>query len=54
MTAETEKLYPYPIEYEAPSLTILGSFHDLTLCDKIWGSSDGNTFMGGPIVCRSA
>jgi len=40
--------------YEAPSLTIIGSVHELTLgCDKKLGSSDGFTFMGNNIVCVS-
>jgi hypothetical protein len=51
MTPESDS--PRPIEYEAPTLTTLGSLHDLTLCDKVFGSSDGNTFMGTPIICRS-
>ena len=40
--------------YEAPSLTLIGSVHDLTLgCDKTFGSSDGFTFQGAPITCAS-
>jgi hypothetical protein len=51
MNAETRSAQL--VEYEAPTLTTLGSLHDLTLCDKVYGDSDGNTFMGTPIVCRS-
>jgi hypothetical protein len=40
--------------YEAPAVKTLGSLHDLTLgCDKTLGDSDGYTFMGQAIVCRS-
>lgn len=42
--------------YEAPALVVLGALHELTLegCDKRLNGSDGFTFMGEPIVCRSA
>ncbi|WP_157592251.1 lasso RiPP family leader peptide-containing protein [Solirubrobacter soli] len=41
---------PEPKQYEAPSLTVLGSVHALTQTqDKKWGGSDGFTFMGQPI-----
>jgi len=42
-------------EYEPPRLVELGAFHELTLqtCDKRLNGSDGFTFMGQPIVCRS-
>jgi hypothetical protein len=43
--------------YEAPALVVLGALHELTLedgCDKRLAGSDGFTFMGQPIVCRSA
>jgi hypothetical protein len=44
-----------PVTYEAPTLRVLGSIHELTLgCDKKLGSSDGNTFVGQAIVCSSA
>lgn len=40
--------------YEAPALVELGALQELTLgCDKQMGSSDGFTFMGQAIVCRS-
>jgi hypothetical protein len=41
--------------YEAPALRVLGSVHELTQqgCDKRLNGSDGFTFMGQPIVCRS-
>ncbi|HEX2044596.1 MAG TPA: lasso RiPP family leader peptide-containing protein [Gaiellaceae bacterium] len=43
------------IEYESPTLTVLGTVYALTLgCDKQLSGSDGFTFMGQPIVCRSA
>lgn len=43
--------------YERPTLTVLGTLHDLTLAscvDKTWGSSDGHTMMGVAIRCSSA
>jgi hypothetical protein len=41
--------------YQAPSLRVLGSVAELTQgCDKTYNGSDGFTFMGVPIVCRSA
>jgi hypothetical protein len=41
--------------YEAPKLTVIGTVHELTQgCDKQNGSSDGFTFMGNVIVCRSS
>jgi len=47
-TAET-------VAYEAPVMRVLGSVADLTQsCDKRFGGSDGFTFMGQAIVCRSA
>jgi hypothetical protein len=43
------------LPYEAPSLTVLGSVAELTQgCDKTLGSSDGFTFQGNTIVCRSS
>ena len=41
--------------YEAPALRVLGSVQELTQqgCDKRLNGSDGFTFMGQPIVCRS-
>lgn len=41
--------------YDAPALVELGALQELTLqgCDKRLGDSDGFTFMGQPIVCRS-
>jgi hypothetical protein len=45
-----------PQPYEAPTITVIGSVHELTLqfpCDKRLNGSDGFTFMGQPIVCVS-
>ena len=43
------------LRYEAPALTVLGSVAELTQgCDKTLGSSDGFTFQGTAIVCRSS
>ena len=44
-----------PGVYQAPALRVLGTVADLTqYCDKQLGGSDGWTFMGQAIVCRSA
>jgi hypothetical protein len=41
--------------YEAPAVRVLGSVAELTQgCDKQLGGTDGFTFMGQSIVCRSA
>jgi len=40
--------------YEAPSLVDLGGLAELTLCNKDFGPTDGNTFQGVPITCSSA
>jgi hypothetical protein len=40
-------------EYEAPVLRVLGSLHSLTQQDKMYGSSDGFTFMGTSITNAS-
>ena len=43
------------LPYEAPALRVLGSVSELTQgCDKTIGSSDGFTFQGQGIVCRSS
>lgn len=43
-----------PGAYEAPALRVLGAVAELTqYCDKQLGGSDGWTFMGQAIVCRS-
>lgn len=44
------------VAYEAPTMRVLGSVAELTqaACDKRLGGSDGFTFMGQAIVCRSA
>jgi hypothetical protein len=41
--------------YEAPAVRVLGTVQAMTLagCDKALNGSDGFTFMGQPIVCRS-
>jgi hypothetical protein len=44
-----------PAAYAPPALRVLGSVAELTQgCDKTMGSSDGFTFQGQGIVCRSA
>jgi hypothetical protein len=41
--------------YDAPAVRVLGTVHELTQgCDKRLGGSDGYTFMGQAIVCRSS
>ena len=41
--------------YESPVLRVLGTVEEMTqYCDKRLGGSDGFTFMGMPVVCRSA
>jgi hypothetical protein len=41
--------------YVAPALTVLGSVAELTMaCDKTYGSTDGFTFQGQGVVCRSS
>ncbi|HET8754564.1 MAG TPA: lasso RiPP family leader peptide-containing protein [Solirubrobacteraceae bacterium] len=43
-----------PVAYEAPAVRVLGTVAELTQnCDKQLGGSDGFTFMGQAIVCRS-
>jgi hypothetical protein len=43
------------LPYEAPTLSVLGSVAELTQgCDKSLGSSDGFTFQGNAIVCKSS
>jgi hypothetical protein len=43
-----------PAAYVPPALRVLGSVATLTqVCDKQLGGSDGFTFMGQAIVCRS-
>lgn len=43
-----------PTPYEPPTITVIGSVHELTQgCDKRMGTSDGFTFMGNNIVCVS-
>jgi hypothetical protein len=40
--------------YTPPRLTVHGTVEEITMgCDKMWGSSDGFTFAGDPIVCVS-
>lgn len=46
------------LTYEAPSLTVLGTVHELTLdhgtChDKVFGPTDGLNVQGEPIKCAS-
>jgi hypothetical protein len=40
--------------YEPPKLTVLGSVHGLTQTDKMYGHSDGFTFMGTSITNASS
>jgi hypothetical protein len=41
--------------YQSPNLRVLGTVEEMTqYCDKRLGGSDGFTFMGQPVVCRSA
>jgi len=40
--------------YEPPTIGLLGSVHELTGCEKLFGTSDGHTMGGAPIVCSSA
>jgi len=41
-------------EYQPPALCVLGSVQELTQgCDKRTGGSDGFTFNGQAIICRS-
>ena len=49
----TNKPTPKPA-YQAPALVELGTLHDLTLCDKAFGGSDGHTFQQIAIQCTSA
>lgn len=37
------------VEYEAPSVQELGAVAELTLAPKVFGNSDGFTFLGVPI-----
>lgn len=40
--------------YSTPKLTVHGAVEEITKgCDKQFGSSDGFTFGGSPIVCAS-
>jgi hypothetical protein len=42
------------VAYAAPALRVLGSVAELTQgCDKMYGETDGFTFMGNTIVCKS-
>jgi hypothetical protein len=44
-----------PAAYDPPALRVLGSVHELTQgCDKTLGLSDGFTFAGQAIICRSS
>ena len=40
-------------DYRAPQLRVLGSLHSLTQQDKMYGQSDGFTFMGVSITNAS-
>jgi hypothetical protein len=40
--------------WTAPTLIVHGTVKEITLgCDKMFGSSDGFTFGGNAIMCRS-
>jgi hypothetical protein len=39
--------------YERPTLSVLGSVHELTLTDKTLGTYDGFTFLNQPICNTS-
>jgi hypothetical protein len=39
--------------YEPPTISQLGTVHELTGCEKMMGKSDGHTFGGNSIVCSS-
>jgi hypothetical protein len=41
------------LSYQAPTLTVVGSVHQLTQVDKKYGPTDGNTFMGVAITNSS-
>ena len=41
------------VDYESPALRVLGPLHALTLQDKMYGKSDGFTFMGVSITNAS-
>lgn len=52
MTYTTNEATP---SYEAPSVILIGSVHELTQgCDKQLGGSDGYTFMGQSIICGNS
>lgn len=40
-------------DYQAPVLRVVGSLHSLTQQDKMYGQSDGFTFMGIDITNAS-
>ena len=40
-------------KYEAPAVTVVGSLHALTMQNKMYGKSDGFTFMGDDITNAS-
>jgi hypothetical protein len=43
-----------PSAYEPPSITVIGTVQELTLCiNKDFGSSDGFKFQGQGITCVS-
>jgi len=43
------------LSYEAPSVTQIGSVHELTQgCNKDLGHADGFTFQGQVVVCQSS
>ncbi len=41
------------MNYEPPTLRVLGQLHALTLQDKMFGESDGFTMLGVPITNHS-
>lgn len=37
--------------YSTPELTVHGAVEEITGCNKQYGPTDGNLFMGAPIQC---
>ena len=40
-------------KWVSPEIRRFGTFEAATQCNKMYGDSDGNTFMGTAIVCAS-
>jgi hypothetical protein len=53
LVAVTSSVQKPPV-YEPPSISVIGSVYELTLCiNKDFGSSDGFKFQGQGITCVS-